>query len=254
MLQADKANRFKALHRKGDPIVLFNIWDAGGAKAVADAGAKAIATGSWSVAAAHGFDDGESIPLDFVVEIVTRIVDTVNLPVTVDFEGGYAVDPAHVSANVLRLIQAGVVGINFEDRVVQGDGLHPVSLQVERIKSIRDVARDQNIPLFVNARTDLFLGTDPGSHEDRVNEAIERQAAYAEAGADGFFVPGLTNTSLIEQIVEVSELPVNVMMTGDLQSVAVAASLGVSRVSFGPAPFLAAMSDLAKRAMASIRA
>ncbi len=253
MSQADKADRFRALHKKSDPLVLFNIWDAGGAKAVADAGARAIATGSWSMAAAHGFDDGEAIPLDFVVEIVTRIVDTVDLPVSVDFEGGYAVDPDRVSTNVLRLIQAGVVGINFEDRIVQGDGLHPIALQVERIKSIKDVAREQSIPLFVNARTDLFLGTDPECHADRVAEAIERQAAYAEAGADGFFVPGLTNTSLIEQIVEVSELPVNVMMAGDLQSVAVAASLGASRVSYGPAPFLSAMSDLATNAAAGMR-
>ncbi len=252
MLLSEKASRFKALHKKGEPVVLFNVWDAAGAKAVADAGAGAIATSSWALAAAHGFEDGESIPLDLVAAIVARIVDAVDLPVSVDFEGGYAIEPDAVGANVLRLIQAGAVGINFEDRVVDGDGLHPISLQAARIQAIKDVARDQGIPLFVNARTDLFLGSDPASHGDRMAEAVERQAAYAEAGADGFFVPGLTNTSLIEEIVAASKLPVNVMMIGDLQSVAAVASLGVSRVSYGPAPFLGALSDFEERAAAGL--
>ena len=118
--QINKAEQFRALHVKGDPLVLYNIWDAGGAKALAKAGAKAVATGSWSMAAAHGFEDGEDIPLDLVVQLVERIASTVELPLTVDFEGGYAAAPEQVAENVCRIIKEGAIGINFEDRIVQG--------------------------------------------------------------------------------------------------------------------------------------
>ena len=131
--------------------------------------------------------------------------------------------------------------------IVHGEGLHPISVQRERIAAIRAVAQEEGVPLFVNARTDLFLGTDPKTHPDRVAEAIEREAAYAEAGADGFFVPGLTNTDLIGRIVDAVQLPVNVMMFGGLQAIDAVASLGVSRASFGPGPYISAMADLVER-------
>ncbi|MDP2026395.1 isocitrate lyase/phosphoenolpyruvate mutase family protein [Sulfuriferula sp.] len=105
MLRSDKYRKFKELHVPGKPLVLYNIWDAGGAKAVAEAGAKAIATSSWSVAAAHGFSDGEEMPLDFVLMIIERIAQSTDLPLTVDFEGGYAEDPLQVAANVGRVIE-----------------------------------------------------------------------------------------------------------------------------------------------------
>ncbi|WP_231703997.1 isocitrate lyase/PEP mutase family protein [Cochlodiniinecator piscidefendens] len=197
--QLTKAKQFKALHVKGDPLVLYNIWDAGGAKALAEAGAKANATGSWSMAAAHGFDDGEDIPLDLVVQLVERITTTVDLPLTVDFEGGYAAAPGQITENVRRIIQAGAIGINFEDRIVQGEGFYTIQDQVERISSVRRAANEEGVDLFINARTDLFLGTDPSTHKALFDEAIEREAAYKDAGADGFFVPGLTDQTLIER-------------------------------------------------------
>ncbi len=247
MNQTDKAIHFKSLHKKGDPLVLYNIWDAGGAKALAEAGANASATGSWSVAAAHGFEDGEAIPLDFALQIVQRIAKTVEIPLTVDFEGGYAVEPEKITLNVGKVIKAGAVGINFEDRVVQGDGLYSISTQVERIKAVRQAAVQENIPLFINARTDLFLASNESEHEALVEQAMEREAAYAAAGADGFFVPGLTQPPLIKQIVEAANSPVNVMMRGDLNSISDIADLGVSRVSFGPGPYFNAISDLIER-------
>lgn len=247
MSQTKKANEFKALHKKGEPIILYNVWDAGGAKALAAAGANAIATGSWSVAAAHGYEDGERMPLDLVLRIVERIVCAVDLPVTMDFEGGYAVDPDEVAANARKVMRAGAIGINFEDQIVHGEGLYPISVQAERIGAIRAVAREEGIPLFVNARTDLFLGTEPNFHADRVAEAIEREAAYAAAGADGFFIPGLTDIDLIGNIVEAVQLPVNVLMYGELRSIEAVTSLGASRASFGPGPYITAMADLAER-------
>lgn len=246
-VQATKAAQFKALHVKGDPLILYNIWDAGGAKTLAEAGAKASATGSWSMAAAHGFQDGEDIPLDLVVQIVHRIALAVELPLTVDFEGGYAAAPEQVAENVRRIIQAGAIGINFEDRIVRREGLYPIEDQVRRIKAVRHVAEQEGIDLFINARTDLFLGTDPSTHKVLIDEAIEREAAYKNAGASGFFIPGLAELSLIQKIVGAVSLPVNVMIMGDLTSISTVADIGISRASYGPRPYFTAMSDFKER-------
>lgn len=248
MIQSEKAQHFKSLHVKGKPLVLYNIWDAGGANTLAEAGARAIATGSWSVAAAHGYDDGEMIPLEFLLKIVSRIAATLDLPLTVDFEGGYARDPEAVTANLRRVIAAGAVGVNFEDQIVNGTGLYTIADQAARIRAVRRAAESEGIGLFINARTDLFLQAEgPDDHADLIQPAIERAAAYAEAGADGFFVPGLSDPDLIRQVCAQTPLPVNVMMMGDLVSVDAAAPLGVARISFGPAPYRAAMGDLADR-------
>lgn len=252
MSQTEKASRFAGLHQKGNPLVLYNIWDAGGAKALAKAGASAVATGSWSMAAAHGYEDGEAIPLDLVLSIVKRICVTVDVPVTVDFEGGYATEPTDVAENVRKVIRAGAVGINFEDRIVGGKGLHPISEQVARLSAIRSVAAEEAVPLFINARTDLFLGSDPETHKDSIAEAQEREAAYAEAGANCFFVPGLTQASLISRVVDTAKLPVNVMRMGDLAAMDDIASLGVSRVSYGPVPYSQSIAAL-KQAYANVQ-
>jgi len=247
MNQSEKARHFKSLHVPGKPVALYNIWDAGGAKALAKAGAAAIATGSWSVAAAHGYRDGEQIPLDFVVGIAGRIAQSVDLPLTVDFEGGYAADPETLTANVRRILSAGAVGINFEDQIVGGDGLYPISEQVERIRAVRRAGELEAVPLFLNARTDLFLKADATGHADLIEAALERGRAFAEAGADGFFVPGLAQPELIERVCRESSLPVNVMMRGELQRIDQVAGLGVARASYGPGPYFAALEDLTRR-------
>jgi 2-methylisocitrate lyase-like PEP mutase family enzyme len=122
--QNDRAETFRRLHVKGSPLVLFNAWDAGSAQAVARGGAAAIATGSWSVAGAHGFGDGEKLPLDLVIDNIARVVAAVDLPVSLDFEGGYARAPRELSANLARVIGAGAVGINLEDQVIGGEGFY----------------------------------------------------------------------------------------------------------------------------------
>ncbi len=152
--QTDKALLFAALHRPGDPLILYNAWDAGSAKAVAEAGAKAIATGSASVAAAHGRDDAEGLPLELALANAARVAAAVALPVTIDFEGGYAVAPDAAAANVARLAATGAIGCNFEDQVVGGEGLHPIAVQAQRIRAIRSAVGPD---FFLNARTDIFL-------------------------------------------------------------------------------------------------
>src|SRR5256714_1951011 len=132
-----KFEQFARLHVAGEPLALFNVWDAGSAAAVAKAGAKAIATGSASVAAANGFADGEAVPMDFAIANAKRIVDAVNLPVTVDFEGGYAADPEEAGRNVAKLAATGAIGCNFEDQVVGTDQLYPIAEQAARIAAVR---------------------------------------------------------------------------------------------------------------------
>src|SRR3954451_22174901 len=134
---ASKFETFAALHVPGDPVVLYNIWDVGSALAVVKAGATALATGSHPVADANGWPDGQQVPLDFALSNAKRIVDAVELPLTVDFESAYSDDPEEGGANVARLKATGAVGCNFEDQVIGGEGIHPLDLQTKRIAAIR---------------------------------------------------------------------------------------------------------------------
>lgn len=176
--QRDKAHRFHALHTPGTPVMLFNIWDAGGAMALQKHGAQAVATGSWSMAAAHGYQDGEEIPLQLLLQIVACIARSTPCPLSVDFEGGYAELPEQLACNAALLIEAGAVGINFEDRVVAGSSLYPATEQAERISAIRATADHAGIPLFINARTDLFM-RQQDNHASLLDEALSRETLYA---------------------------------------------------------------------------
>src|SRR5947209_1862960 len=167
---ASQFETFAALHVPGDPVILCNIWDVGSAHAVVSAGAKALATGSHPVADANGWPDGQQVPIDFALANAKRIVEAVELPVTVDFEGAYSSDPEEGARNVTRLAETGAVGCNFEDQVVGGEGLHPLALQCSRIAAIRRAVGDQ---FHINARTDLFLKTQ--TYDDAlIDQVIER--------------------------------------------------------------------------------
>lgn len=245
---SDKFARFAALHVPGKPVILYNIWDVGSAVAVVAAGAKALATGSHPVADANGWPDGEQVPIDFALANAARIVAAVELPVTVDFEGGYSTDPQEGGANVARLAATGAVGCNFEDQVIGGTGLHPLELQVRRIAAIRAAVGDV---FYINARTDLLLKTD--SHDDAlIDQVVERGKAFADAGASGFFVPGLADSRQIERVVREVPLPLNVIAFPGAPDKSVWASAGVARISHGPFPHRALMSQLAEAARAAI--
>src|SRR5258707_1723750 len=247
MNQIEKARRFAELHVKGAPLLLFNAWDAGSAKSVVAAGAQAIATSSWSVAEAQGYRDGEVILIELDEQIIARIVATIDVPVSVDFEGGYSEDDGGLAANISRLLELGVIGINFEDRVVKGSGLYDIDRQARRLVAIRKAAEQKSVSLFINARTDLFLGQsrDPAQS---VGEALDRAKAYAAAGASGLFFPGLANDALIGRICEGVTLPVNVMVMDGVPSNDRLSDLGVSRISYGPIPHISAMSALQQEA------
>jgi 2-methylisocitrate lyase-like PEP mutase family enzyme len=213
---------------------------------VADAGAKAIATGSASVAAAHGFHDAEALPLGLALANAERVVRAVEIPVTVDFEGAYAVAPAEVAANVARLQATGAIGCNFEDQVIGGEGLHPVEAQAERIRAIRAAVGPD---FFINARTDVFLKAPRERHDAAmVDAALERGRAYAAAGASGFFVPALADLALLERLCAHAPLPVNFMAFPGAPDNDDVAAAGVARISYGPFPYRAAMRALKEAA------
>jgi 2-methylisocitrate lyase-like PEP mutase family enzyme len=230
--------------------VLFNAWDAGSAEAVAKSGAKAIATGSASVSMANGFRDGQQVPLDFAIANAARIVAAVDLPVTVDFEGGYAVEAEALTTNGRRLADCGAIGCNFEDQVVGTDRLYGISDQVVRLAALREGVGDT---FFINMRTDLFLKAKPDAHNEALaDQAIERGRAYADAGANGFFIPGLANLALVELIAKSVGLPVNAMHLPNGPSRADWASAGIARVSHGPFPYMAMQQWLTNEARAAL--
>ena len=241
-------DRFAALHVPGDPVLLYNIWDVGSAKAVAAGGAEALATGSYSLAEANGFPDGEGIPFNVFLDCIRRIVRGVEVPVSADFEGGFAVDAARVADHAKYLAETDAVGCNFEDQEVGGPGLHPIAEQARRVAAVAESG------LWVNARTDLFLrklfaGEDPNDRS-LMAEALARAAAYADAGAHSFFVPGVSDADLIADICAKSPLPVNVMMRDGMPELPVLAEAGVARISWGPGPWRTAMTRLTEEAKA----
>jgi 2-methylisocitrate lyase-like PEP mutase family enzyme len=243
-----KFEAFAALHVPGDPVVLYNIWDAGSALAVVAAGAKALATGSHPVADANGWPDGQQVPIDFALANARRIVDAVEVPLTVDFESAYSADPALGAANVVRLAATGAVGCNFEDQVIGGEGLHPVDLQARRIAAIRSAVGDQ---FFINARTDLFLKTQ--TYDDAlIDQVIERGKAFADVGASGFFVPRLSDPKQIERVVREVPLPLNVIAFPGAPDKKVWADAGVARISHGPFPHRALMKTFEEMAREAI--
>lgn len=238
--QIERAKIFQRLHVPGKPLVLFNVWDAGSAIAVAKAGAPAIATGSWSVAAAHGVDDGEALALSDVLANAARIARAVEVPVTIDFEAGYGATPEEVGASVAALLATGAIGVNIEDRFIDREGLQSITAQAARLAAARSAADAVGVPLFINARTDIFLNAPAASHTAAmVDDAITRAHAYADAGASGFFVPGLVDETLLERVCRESPLPVNVMMFAAAPNAARCAELGVARISHGPGPYRA---------------
>ena len=239
----DKIAAFRALHVPGDPLILVNIWDAGSARAVAAAGARAIATGSYGVAGAQGRADGEDFPLEDVFENLDRILSVTDLPVTIDMESGYGADPAEVGVSVGRARAAGAAGINMEDRLPGQTVLLSVAEAQPRYRAAADTG------IFVNARCDVFRGQDAVKDGDTLVAAtLERARAYADAGAGSLFVPFLRDARCIGAICERSPLPVNILRGKDGPTHRELAELGVARISHGHQPWAAAMAWLTGQA------
>ncbi len=219
---------FRELHAPGRMLVLPNAWDAGSARLIESCGAEAIATTSSGVAWACGYPDGDAIPPDVLIDAVARIRRVLTVPLTVDAEGGYSTDPARVGETIEGLVDAGAVGVNLED------GSAPPALLAAKIAAAKKAAARVGVDLFVNARTDVFLRglVEPAR---RVAETLARGRAYRDAGADGLFVPGVSDPDVIRELVAGTELPLNVMLVPKLPSLRELAKHGVRRVSAGAA-------------------
>lgn len=227
---AMKAELLRTLHlRQNQPLLLVNVWDAASTKVVAGhPGTEAIASASWSICAAAGFPDGGFLPLDKALDAARTIVAATDLPVTIDFEKGYAGSANELHQNTLRLIETGAAGLNLEDSQISEDkALWSIADQVERIRAVRAAADVSGVPLVINARTDVLLGG--GSVED----AIERGRAYLEAGADCIFVIGQKNED-IRRLVDGMGGPVSVIGAAHSPSIPDLAAAGVARISLGP--------------------
>ncbi len=240
---SDKVAEFRALHVPGDPLILVNIWDSGSAKAVAAAGAKAIATGSFGVAGAQGRADGEDFPLEDVFENLARILAVTDLPVTIDMESGYGADPAAVGVSVEHAMTAGAAGINMEDRLPGQSALLTIPDAAARYRAAADTG------IFVNARCDTFRGADVAQDGGALVAAtLERARAYADAGAGSLFVPFLLDPQCIGAICDASPLPVNILRGKGGPTHRELAELGVARISHGHQPWAAAMAWLTAQA------
>jgi 2-methylisocitrate lyase-like PEP mutase family enzyme len=207
---------FKQLHAGPELLILPNAWDAISARVVANAGAKAIATSSAAVAWSHGYPDGNTLPVPLLLATLRDITRTVEVPVTADIESGYSDDPQRVGETVRALIDIGVAGINLEDR---GES---VDLLCAKIEAARRAG-----PIFINARTDMFLK----KHDAALTESIGRAGRYADAGADAIFVPGVTDATMIAALVRGIALPLNVMARPGVPPAAELQRIGVRRLS-----------------------
>ena len=242
---SDRIEEFAKLHVPGQPLLLYNIWDAGSAKAVAAAGAKAIATGSYGVAEANGLKDGETVPMALVLDNAARIVGAVDVPVTLDFEAGYGASANEVGRSVAAAAATGVAGINMEDKRAGTREMVDTAEQVARLRAAADSG------LFVNARCDLFIVTPKEAHDAALADAaLERARAYADAGACGIFFPFVRDEALIAKLCEASPLPVNILIGEGVPDHRTLAALGVARISHGHGPWAAAMAWLKREAEA----
>ena len=236
---------FRQLHEAG-LLILPNAWDAGSARLIESRGAKALATTSAGVAWSHGYADGDRLPVPLLVATVTGIARVVNVPLSVDVEGGYANDPAAVGETVARVLDAGAVGINLED----GGG--DPELLCAKVEHARRAGARRGVELFVNARTDVYLrGLAPVA--GRVAETVARAERYRAAGADGIFVPGLVDAAEIRAIASASPLPLNIMAWRGLAPAPELEALGVRRLSAGSNIAQAALGRIASLAAAFLR-
>jgi 2-methylisocitrate lyase-like PEP mutase family enzyme len=246
--QKEKAELFRKLHTEGNVLLLANVWDVASARIVEDARFPAIATSSAGIAFAQGFPDGQKIPAERMLAVIADIASAVKVPVTADVEAGYGSKPEHAALTARRVIEAGAVGMNFEDAT--GDPARPLfelQEQVERIHAIREQGKSLGVPLVINARTDVYL-LQIGEATTRYGEALRRLSAYRDAGADCLFVPGLMDLATIRQFVADLNCPVNILAVPSSPSVGELKGAGVRRISLGSGPMRAAMGLLRRLA------
>jgi 2-methylisocitrate lyase-like PEP mutase family enzyme len=242
-----RCDRLRSLHRSGAPLLLPNAWDVATARAVVAAGFPVVATTSGGVASALGYEDHEAAPADEMLAAAARIASAVEVPLTVDAEAGYGMEPAELVAALRR---AGAAGCNLEDTDHAGGSLRDPDSHAEYLRAVRQAASDDGYPLVINARVDVFMaglraGAGPGSQENLVADAVRRAHAYLDAGVDCVYPILLWESDALRRFTAEARGPVNVLCLPQSPSLAELAALGVARVSWGTLLFHAAMARFA---------
>lgn len=224
---------FQQLHQQESIFHIGNVWDIPSALMFEKAGYQALGTSSAAIADTLGYEDGEQMPFDALVGIVTSIIDNVSIPLSVDIEAGYSRDIENVISNIIRLADVGVVGINLEDSIVNEEGNRQIvdaSEFSKKIQTIKARLHEKKVDVFLNVRIDSFL-MGLGKPQEK---AIERARLYEHAGADGIFIPCVVDENDIRRLVDCVSIPVNVMAMPTLPSFSILENIGVKRVSSGP--------------------
>ncbi|WP_314502563.1 isocitrate lyase/phosphoenolpyruvate mutase family protein [uncultured Microbacterium sp.] len=224
--QQDKAQTLAALHARPEILRVVNVWDVTSAKAVAALPqTRALATAGHSIAATFGYADGEKIPLELMLDMVSRIVSATDLPVSADLDSGFG-NPGETAR---RAIAAGVVGANMEDR------LRSLDESVAAVKAVIAAGEAEGVPFVLNARTDAFVRAGDRPLAESIADAITRGRAYLDAGADLVFVPGILNAEVTQQLVEgIGHRKISVIGLPGALRAAEYEALGVARISYGP--------------------
>jgi 2-methylisocitrate lyase-like PEP mutase family enzyme len=230
-----RCDLLRSLHRPGDPLLLPNAWDLATARAVVAAGFPVVATTSGGVAATLGYEDHEGAPGDEMLAAAARIARGVEVPVTVDAEAGYGMEPAELVAGLRSM---GAAGCNLEDSDYAAGGLRDPARHAEWLGAVRQAASEDGYPLVINARIDVFLhpflaGAGAGTQEELVPDALMRANAYLEAGVDCVFPITLWETDALRRFISEVRGPVNVIRLPQAPPLAELAALGVARVSWG---------------------
>ncbi|MGD0191029.1 MAG: isocitrate lyase/phosphoenolpyruvate mutase family protein [Rhizomicrobium sp.] len=245
--QKQTAEQFRALHAKGQMLILPNAWDAASARLAEDCGASAVATSSAAVAWSHGYADGEAMAPDVLLGTVKEIIRVVRVPVSVDSEMGYSSDPEMVARFMDQLIDAGAAGMNLED------GAAPPDLLARKIDAVRKHVAARQTDFFINARCDVYLKK-LVAPDAALDETLARGQRYRDAGADGFFVPGLTEPAALAKIAGAIDLPLNVLaMTKDSPPVSDLKRAGVRRISAGASTARAAWGAMRRAAVGMLK-
>ena len=249
-----RCDRLRSLQRPGAPLLLPNAWDVATARAVVAAGFPVVATTSGGVAAALGYEDHEGAPADEMLAAAARIVNGVDVPVTVDAEAGYGMEPAEL---VAALRAAGAAGCNLEDTDHAAGTLRDPDRHAEWLREVRQAASDDGYPLVINARVDVFLGAwlagaGPEVQQELVAEALQRAEAYLEAGADCVFPIALGEPEALRRFTSEVSGPVNILRLPNAPPLAELAELGVARVSWASFLYREAMARFEGR-LAALR-
>ena len=233
--QKEKALKLYALHHTGKLLILPNIWDLVGALLLENLQFQAIATASASVAYSSGYNDGQQIPFSEVLIRLRQIASSVDVPVTADIECAYAATDIELRENIGLLLDTGIVGINIEDNNIATDELNSVEEQCNRIRIIKEVAKEKDIPLFINARTDVLIhGNLFPDEETKYVEILKRGLAYKEAGADCFYPILMKKEEDLKRLVAAINIPINVLTIPGIPALKTLEEIGIARVSLGP--------------------